>query len=132
MSTLLVDELFNGVTFEQRIQIQSSTYIVNVRPWIYKHGTIVDGELTMRVKLGATTLKTVSIDFTELNTISADDYAHGYIRFDTAPMTLNITDTQESEAYILETRKPVIASTSFRMKKVATAAQPTVAATPNN
>jgi hypothetical protein len=40
MSTLIIDELFNGVIFSQDIRISKSVNLEWIRPWIYKQGDL--------------------------------------------------------------------------------------------
>jgi len=47
MSTLILDELYAGVIFSQKLNINRNVGVRYVRPWIYKQGTLVDGELTV-------------------------------------------------------------------------------------
>jgi hypothetical protein len=90
MSTLLVDELFDGVEFTQVVRLHNSLSIAFVRPWIYKQGTLQDGQFQLRIYDGATLLKTVNIDYTEINAAITEPYAHGYIRFNTEPIVLSV------------------------------------------
>ena len=102
MSTLLIDELFTGVTFEQPIRIQRSCQVGAIRLWIYKNGTLTSGNLTLQVYDGATLLKTASIPYTDINSAVVLDYAHGYIRFDLEPLSLNVSETESYHEYTLK------------------------------
>jgi hypothetical protein len=102
MSTLLVDELFNGVVFEQPIRITKSTQFAYIRAWIYKNGTLASGNLQLQVYDGATLLKTVSIPYADINTNIPLPYAHGYIKFDVSPLALNVNPTETYHEYILK------------------------------
>lgn len=100
--TLLVDELYPGVVFEQNFRIQKSLPIAHVRPWVYKQGTLVDGVLTLEIWEGADLLKTATIDYTTINLEIPGTYAHGFIRFDFSPLQLNHKSTQEYTEYTLK------------------------------
>lgn len=102
MSTLLIDELNNDVVFTQHVRIRKSIQVAHIRPWIYKHGTITDGMFRCEVYDGATLLKQVDINSSAINTEITQPYAHGYIRFDTAPLSLNVYPTEEYHDYILK------------------------------
>lgn len=97
--TLLIDELFPGIVFEQNFRIQKTISMPHFRPWIYKQGTLVDGELTLEVWQGADLLKTATIAHTTINEEIPGTYAHGQIRFDLDPLQLNHDSTQEWTEY---------------------------------
>lgn len=97
--TLLVDELYPGVVFEQNFRIKQTISMPHFRPWIYKQGTLVDGELTLEVWQGADLLKTATIVYTQINEEIPATYAHGQIRFDLDPLQLNHDRTQEWTEY---------------------------------
>lgn len=100
--TLLVDELYPGVVFEQNFRIQKSISVPAIRPWIYKQGTIADGDLTLEVWQGADLLKTAVINFADINAGITATYAHGFIRFDFDPLQLNHDRAQEWTEYTLK------------------------------
>lgn len=102
MSTLLVDELFTSVIFEQRIRIMRSAQIGAIRLWIYKNGNLDNGDLRMQIYDGATLLKQVDISHTDINNAVVLAYAHGYIRFDTDGLSLNVGETEAHHEYILK------------------------------
>ena len=102
MSTLIVDELFAGVVASTDMKIYKDMDLAFVRPWVLVQGTLVDGTFTMRVKKGSEVLKTATIDYTEINAGKQDTYAHGYIRFNTHPLMLNIPDGATEETYTFE------------------------------
>jgi hypothetical protein len=102
MSTLVIDELFDGIVFEQDIRISENISLAWIRPWIYKQGTLVDGQFRLEVYDGATLIKTVDIDYSEINSNITAPYAHGYIRFDVSPLNLNKEDTEETHVYTLK------------------------------
>ncbi len=87
--TLLVDELFPGVVFEQNFRIKQTIQMPHFRPWIYKQGTLVDGDFTLEVLQNGEILNTAIINFADINTEITGSYAHGQIRFDLGPMQLN-------------------------------------------
>lgn len=102
MSQLIIDELFDGVTFSQNIHITKSIAVAFIRPWIYKQGTIADGKLRLEVYDGATLLKRADIPHALINNNIPGTYAHGYIRFNTAPLALNVADNETEHIYTLK------------------------------
>lgn len=101
MSTLLVDELYPGVTFVQKFKVNRDTNLAHVRPWIYKHGTLVDGDFQLEVKQGATTLVTKTLNFATINAAFTETFAHGYIRFDFDALSLRVAQGNTEEEYEL-------------------------------
>lgn len=102
MSTLILDELYAGVIFSQKLNINRNVGVRYVRPWIYKQGTLVDGELTCRIKDGVTLIQEVSIDYTDINSAITATYAHGFIRFDFEAVDLKLPDESTSHEYTIE------------------------------
>lgn len=102
MSTLFVDELFNGITFTQKFKITKSTDLAHIRPWIYKQGVLQDGVLTCEVWQGSNLLTTSTVDYTEINTGIPEAFAHGYIRMDFPNLVLNVEEGQEETEYTLK------------------------------
>lgn len=102
MSTLIVDELYPGVVFSQKLIITKSLGIAYIRPWIYKQGTLVDGDFVCTVKDGATIIKTATINYTDINAAITGTYAHGFIRFDMDPLSITLPDETESKEYTIE------------------------------
>jgi hypothetical protein len=100
--TLLIDELYPDVVFEQNIRIKKTISCPHIRPWIYKQGTLQDGELTLEVWQGADLLKTAIILHTVINEEIPGTYAHGQIRFDLDPLQLNHNRSQEWTEYTLK------------------------------
>ena len=99
--TLLVDELYTGIVFEQPFRIQKHVNLAHIRPWIYKQGNLASGDLTLEVLQGSTVLKAVSINYTDINTNIPGAYAHGQIRFDTGSLQLFHDTTNEWTEYKL-------------------------------
>lgn len=97
--TLLVDELFNGITFEQNFKIQRHVSLAHFRPWIYKHGALQTGSLTCEVWQGATMLKRVQIPHTIINNEIPGTYAHGQLRVDMDALQLNHNTLNEWTEY---------------------------------
>jgi len=102
MSTLLLDELYPGVTFSQDIKIFKDTNVAHIRPWVYIEGTLVNGEFQIEVKDGATTLVTKTIDYTLINAATTLQYNHGFIRFDFDPLVLRIPEGSTEKEYTFE------------------------------
>lgn len=101
MSELLVDELYPGVEFTQNFKITRDINISHIRPHIYLHGTLVDGEFQCEVLQGATVLVTKTLDYTLINAVKTETYAHGFIRFDFDPLTLRVDEGSVEEEYSL-------------------------------
>ena len=99
MSTLLVDELWDGVQFDQKVKITHDLQLAHIRPWIYKHGTLVDGQFRCSVYQGAILLTTAEIDYADINAAFTEDYAHGNIRFDFDSMALHVADGSTESEY---------------------------------
>lgn len=100
--TLLVDELFNGITFEQNFRIEKSISLAHVRPWIYKHGVLQSGNLRCEIWEGATMLKQVQIPYTTINAEIPGTYAHGQIRFDMNSLQLNHNTNNQYTEYTIK------------------------------
>lgn len=97
--TLLVDELYPNIVFEQNFRINKTISMPHLRPWIYKQGTLQDGDLTLEIWQGADLLKTATIVYTLINAEITGTYAHGQIRFDLDPLQLNHDRKQEWTEY---------------------------------
>lgn len=97
--TLVVDELFNGIVFEQKFRIQRHISLAHFRPWIYKHGNLQTGTLTCEVLEGSDLLKTVTIPYQKINEEIPGTYAHGQIRFDMNALQLNHNTLNEWTEY---------------------------------
>lgn len=102
MSTLVMDELFNGVIFSQDLVIKRDIGIKYIRPWIYKEGTLVDGDFTCRVKDGSTLIKEVAISYADINFNITSTYAHGFIKFDFDPLVLLLGDEVSEKTFTIE------------------------------
>lgn len=102
MSTLIVDELYDGVTFEQEFKIQRDTNLAHIRPWVYKHGTLQDGDFQCQVLEGATVLATATINYATINAEFTDNYAHGFIRFDFDSLALHVPEGSAEGTYKLQ------------------------------
>ncbi len=101
MSDLVVDELFDGVTFNQTFRIKRNTNLKHIRPWIYLHGTLADGDFQLEILKGATVLVTKQINFVDINAVKTETFAHGFIRFDFDSLALNVGEGNTTEEYIL-------------------------------
>lgn len=99
MSTLLVDELYDGVNFDQAFRINQDANIVHIRPWIYLHGTLVDGDFTCEIRQSGNLLASDTISFTELNAIKTDAFFHGQVRFDFDNLSLRVDEGNSEEEY---------------------------------
>lgn len=101
MSTLIVEELYPGVTIEQKFKVQRNANLVHYRPRIMKHGTLADGTLTCEIYKGAILLGTSTIDYTDINTIGGP-YAHGHIRFDFTTLPLKVSEGEAETEFTVK------------------------------
>lgn len=99
MSTLVVDELFDGIQFNQPVTIDKNLMVGHIRPWIYKHGTLQDGDFRVQVYDGATLLTESTINYQDINAAFTENYAHGFLRFDFDALELNIPETSLSKEF---------------------------------
>lgn len=102
MSTLLIDELNPGVVFSQPIKIQRNIMVAYIRPWIYKQGTLQNGDIQLQLFDGATLLATSLINYVDFNAAFTETYAHGYLRFDFDLVQLNVPEIETEKEYILK------------------------------
>jgi len=100
--TLIVNELYDTIVFEQPFRIKKSMSIAHIRPWIYKHGVLASGDLTLQVLMNAEVLREVSINYADINTEIPGTYFHGFIRFDFEPLQLNHDRKLEYTEYTLK------------------------------
>lgn len=87
--TLLIDELYPGITFSQNFRINRTIQLAHFRPWFIKWGNPPSGDLVLQVYQGATPLKEVRLTAAEINAQITATYFHGQLRFDTSPLQLN-------------------------------------------
>lgn len=87
--TLLVDELYTGITFSQKFRINRSMQLAHFRPWIIKWGNPTGGDLVLQILQGGELLKEVRLSATDINLDINATYFHGQVRFDTSPLQLN-------------------------------------------
>lgn len=87
--TLVVDELYDGVTFNQNFRINRSIQLAHFRPWIIKWGNPPTGDLVLQILQADELLKEVRITAAQINTEITSTYFHGQLRFDTDPLQLN-------------------------------------------
>ena len=99
MSTLMVDELYPGVQFEQEFKITRNTNLAHIRPHVYLHGTLVDGQLQVEILQGTTVLKTKTINFSLINAVKTETYAHGFLRVDFPSLQLNLDQGNTEQTY---------------------------------
>jgi len=102
MSTLLLDELYPGVTFSQKIKIFKDTNIKHIRPWVYIQGDLVDGDFQLEIKEGNTSLSIVSIGYAKINAFTKLQYSHGFIRFDFKSLVLRVPEGATEKEYTFE------------------------------
>lgn len=102
MSTLLIDELYPGVVFNQLFRIKKNVNLAHIRPWIYVQNDLIDGVFQCQVFDGATLLRTASITYEQINEAITLSYAHGFIRFDFDSLSLRIPEGQVEKEYRLE------------------------------
>ena len=102
MSILIVTDLIPNTSVSQKFKIFKTINVAAIRPYIYKNGTILDGNLMLRVLKGATVIATKLINFTEINSEIPETYAHGYIKFEFGQLPLQIDENQTEQEYTLE------------------------------
>ena len=102
MSTLIVEQLFTGITFTQPIKVSRSISVAHIRPWVFLNGTLADGNFQCRVLQGANVLAVSTIPFFSVNAVKVEDYAHGFIRFDFESLILHLNEGEEKTEYIFE------------------------------
>ena len=100
--TLLIDELYDGVIFENNFRIKKSLQLVHLRPWIMKWGTPATGEMVLQILRNAEVLKEVRLTSAEINAAIPGTYAHGMLRFDTEPLQLNHDRKLEYTEYTIK------------------------------
>lgn len=87
--TLIIDELYNGITFAQKFRINRTMSLAHFRPWIMKWGTPAAGDLVLQFWQDGSLLKEVRLSATEINANITGTYFHGQLRFDVDPLQLN-------------------------------------------
>ena len=102
MSTLIVDELFPGVTFSQKIRVNRDINISAIRPWVYLHNTLQDGDFQVEVKQGSESLLIAQLTAAEVNEAKTLAFAHGFIRFCFDALSLRVAEGETETEYILE------------------------------
>lgn len=102
MSTLLVDEIFDGITARQTIRIDRAISVKSIRVWIYKQGILPSGSFELSIVDGSTQLSTSTIEHSEINSNISSTYAHGFIDFSFENLVLQIPETEEKKEYTLE------------------------------
>lgn len=100
MSTLVVDELYPGIEFDQPFTIERDINLKHIRLWVFKTGTLQDGELTVEILQGSTLLAKSVIIYSMVNTEIPATYAHGFIRFDFDSLSLRVAEGNASEEYM--------------------------------
>jgi hypothetical protein len=101
MSTLLVDEIYSGVVVDQKFTIDRNISISNIRPWIYKHGTVPVGTFELTILEGGNVLKSSTIESSEINQLITSTYAHGSINFNFDSLVLNIPEKETTKEYTM-------------------------------
>ena len=97
--TLVVVELFDGITFPQKFRIKKSVSVAHIRPWIIKWQTPTTGELVLQIYKDGELLAESVRDHTEINAEITSTWFHGQLRFDFDALQLNHDTTQEWTEY---------------------------------
>ena len=97
--TLVIDELFDGITFTQNFRINRTLQLVYFRPWIIKWDTPPAGEMVVQILYNAEVLKEVRLSAATINAAIPATYFHGQLRFDMEPLQLNHDRKQEFTEY---------------------------------
>ena len=100
--TLVIDELYDGITFCQNFRIRRSFNVAHFRPWVVKWDTILDGELVLQVWQGSDMLAESVRTATEINAEITATYFHGQLRFDFDSLQLNHCREAEYTDYTLK------------------------------
>ncbi len=98
MSTLILDELYDGIVADQEVSLKRDHNLSHVRPWIYKHGTCTT-TLTLSVLQDGTVLAQSIITPAEINAEITEDYFHGFLRFDFDALSLRVAEGNTEEPY---------------------------------
>ena len=98
MSTLLVDELYDGVIAPQNFTIDRDLDICSVRVHLYKHDTATS-DVTIRLYQDATLLKEATITANQINECVPETYAHGMFNFDLGNTALRLKEGESSTVY---------------------------------
>ena len=101
MSTLVQDILENDAPISQTFRITKGINVAHIRPWVYFHNDLIDGDLKLEILEGPTVLAVSTIIYEEINDGKQDDYVHGWIRFDFKSLQLNVPENQPYQEYIL-------------------------------
>lgn len=101
MSTLIQDILENNSALSQSFKIDKSMNVAHIRPWVYIHDDLQDGDLQLEVLQGATVLATATLNYATINAGKADTYSHGWLRFDFDSLQLNVDEGNTDEEYIV-------------------------------
>ena len=100
--TLLIDELFTGVVFNQPFRINKSCQSAHVRPWVYKHGNPPAGEMVLQILDSEhNILREARLGASAINLAAPLPYAHGPLRFDFPSLQLNHDRRQEFTEYTI-------------------------------
>lgn len=102
MSTLLVDELYNGIIVEQPFKITEEVNLAHVRMWIYRHDDLLTGTLQMQILDGADVLATASWGYTDINAAFDETYAHGFLRFDFDALVLRLPEGGTEKEFLIK------------------------------
>ena len=98
MSTLVTDELFDGVIAPQNFTIDRDLDICSIRVHLYKHNTATT-DLTLRLYQDAELLREVTITAAEINECVPATYAHGMFNFDLENLALRRKEGETSTVY---------------------------------
>lgn len=100
--TLLIDELYDGVIFENNFRIKKSIQLAHIRPWILKWGVPATGEMVLQILKDDEVLKEVRLTTSEINAALPSTYGHGMLRFDMDPLQLNHDRKLEYTEYTIK------------------------------
>lgn len=101
MSILLVDEMFPGVVFSQNIKITSDIDVHAIRPWVYLHNELQDGDLQIEILQGVNLLMSNSVNYTDINAAKTQSYAHGFMTFRFDALALRIPEGLLDQEYTI-------------------------------
>ena len=94
MTTFYGEILSDSQTLDTSIRIDRSIKVKHVRAHLFRQGLLSDGQVEMSIYEGLNLVKTVDIDYADINSVDSNTYAHGWFRFDfEVPLNHNYENT---------------------------------------
>ena len=101
MSILATEQLSNNVPVTQTIYFSNNKVVDGVRVHLLKTGTLVNGTLTLNLKVNGVTETTVTRTYTEINMLGTHWHGMLSLEFD-APLVIRKSPTLETNELTLE------------------------------